>query len=510
MGCSSSQSDPTGTGTGSGSGSGTGSGTASGTASGTGSGTGGGTGGSAGGGAVTDCVQGEQITETCRCGEQEYGEGWCCATGFSEAECLPVTLYYVLEGATGSGDGSTWADAFTDLPATLERGAAYMVGDGSYAGYTFDDPESGDQRIQIRKAMDSLHGTDVGWQPEHGDGQAVFGPLEFQSDYYLLDGAAPYGLKAVGGFQGLVADLASDHVTLRHVELDGNYQESGGNHTGGACNVTNVNGSYVTLDRCDLHNAADDGVGVYGDDITIVGSRIHNLHGCGTDGACGPCYNGHSDGIELQATTNVTLVGNLIYDIESTGALIAGQWAPGNYTTNLVMINNVLYTPATGLTALLSYITGAKVYHNVIWGRTQGNRYGGLAIGPELTDFEMHNNIILSINYSHLGGTFDPTEHDIDYNLFAMVNTGEYTLNTNDVVGDPLFAAIVESDDMADHIEEGLTAADFALTSGSPAIDSGMDLSGIVDDDLLGAARPADGDGDNDAAWDRGPIEYTP
>ena len=61
-----------------------------------------------------------------------------------------------------------------------------------------------------------------------------------------------------------------------------------------------------------------------------------------------------------------------------------------------------------------------------------------------------------------------------------------------------------------DHFEEGLTAQDVAFTSGSPAIDSGMDMPDIVNGDLVGAARPTDDNGDNDAAGDRGPIEYTP
>src|SRR5687768_17254029 len=46
---------------------------------------------------------------------------------------------YVRQGATGSGNGSDWTNAYTSLPASLVRGDTYYVADGTYAGYTFDD-----------------------------------------------------------------------------------------------------------------------------------------------------------------------------------------------------------------------------------------------------------------------------------------------------------------------------------------------------------------------------------
>ncbi len=46
---------------------------------------------------------------------------------------------YVRPGAAGSGDGSDWTNAFPALPADLERGKVYLIADGSYGAYGFDD-----------------------------------------------------------------------------------------------------------------------------------------------------------------------------------------------------------------------------------------------------------------------------------------------------------------------------------------------------------------------------------
>jgi hypothetical protein len=423
---------------------------------------------------------------------------------------IPPNSRYVRKGAAGQKNGTSWTDAYDQLPAALLRGATYFVASGSYPKYTFDDATSGTKLITIRKATATNHGTSTGWKLSHAQGQATFGPLIFSTNYYVMDGGGPNGIKVVGGFKGLIIEAKSSHLTIRDCELDGNFVKSGGKQTDGSCNGMNINGSNVRVERCDIHNIADDGVGVYGDDITIIKSKIHALHGCGTDGGCGPCYNGHSDGLELQNNTNVTLIGNILYDIKSTAALYTGQWTAGNYIKNLVIKNNIFYTPDTGFAAYLDHIKGATVYNNVFWGRTQGSKYGGLSIGKEVTNLKLKNNIILNINFSHMGAAYDATNHDIDHNLFGMLASSEYTPNTNDKVADPKFAAIPVSGDITKHKTSSLMPSDFQLKAGSPAIDTGLSLKGVVDDDFSGVKRPQDGDTNGTATWDRGAFEVKP
>jgi hypothetical protein len=379
----------------------------------------------------------------------------------------------------------------------------YWLGAGSYGGYTFNDAASGQTGITLRKATAQAHGTDAGWNAAYGSGQAVFGPLRFESSRYTLDGGEPNGMKTIGqmGTQATV-DIVGSQIVLRQVEIDGGLQKSNGMQTAGGCNGSNVNGNYVVFDQCEIHNIADDGLGLYADHVKVLHSKIHDLDGCGTDGGCGPCYNGHSDGLEISGVSDVELAGNMVYDVRHTAAVFMSDFA-GSGVSNLVAYNNVFYTPATGLVVYLQKLNGAKFHNNIIWGRTQSNRYGGLSIGQNVTDLELYNNIISNINYSHMSASYDPAEHKLDYNLFGMINSGEYSAQSHDLVADPQFAGIPMSSDAGDHKGSNLTLEDFR-TSSSQVIDTGTTPSGIPAYDILGEARP------KGTAWDRGPFEVVP
>ena len=78
---------------------------------------------------------------------------------------------------------------------------------------------------------------------------------------------------------------------------------------------------------------------------------------------------------------NTEIKGNMVYDILSTAAMIVGDGGdPGATTSNLDVQNNIFYTPATGLTVQLWNVDGLELHNNVIWGRPQGDRYGGIVI----------------------------------------------------------------------------------------------------------------------------------
>ena len=409
---------------------------------------------------------------------------------------------YVRPGGGGAQDGSDWANAFSGVPSALERDTVYWLGAGNYGNYTFDDGASGQLGITLRKATAQAHGSDSGWSAAYGSGQAVFGPLRFNGSRYTLDGGEPNGLRTVGQMgTSATVDVGGSHIVLRHVEIDGGLQKSNGKQTAGACNGSDINGDYVVFDRCEVHNIADDGLGVYGDHIKVLYSKIHDLDGCGTDGGCGPCYNGHSDGLELSGVSDIELVGNMVYDVRSNAALFMDNWS-GSDVYDLVVYNNVFYSPDTGFAVYLQELHGAKVHNNIIWGKTQGSRYGGLSMGQSVTNLEMSNNIILNINYSHMGASYDPNHHGLDYNLFGMIDSGEYWANTNELVGDPQFAGIPMSSNAGDHRGSNLTLDDFMLRAGSPAIDTGTVLvGGLPSRDIVGEPRP------KGKAWDRGPFE---
>ena len=407
---------------------------------------------------------------------------------------------YVLPEGAGAQDGSSWANALNGLPPVLERGTVYWLGVGNYPNYTFDDRTLGASVISVRKATVQAHGSDIGWDPVHGSGQAVFGTLRFESGQYTLDGGEPNGLKAVGEM-GTEAAIRIDgsHVVLRHVEVDGGLRKIDGKQTAGGCNGINVRGDYAVFERCEIHNIADDGLGIYANHVKVLHSKIHDLDGCGTDGDCGPCYNGHSDGIELSNASDIELVGNLVIDVRSNAALFMGDWT-GSAVRDLRVYNNVFYTPDNGFAVYLQKLHGARVHNNIIWGKTQGSRYGGLSMGQNVTDLEMYNNIILNINFSHMGASDAPKHPGLDYNLFGMINAEEYSANTHDLVADPRFAGIPLSDDASKHKGSDATLDDFK-SSAPQVIDAGVVPRGMPPYDIVGKMRP------QGEAWDRGPFE---
>jgi hypothetical protein len=392
---------------------------------------------------------------------------------------------YVRAGATGQG--TSWGDAFGELPASLERGSIYFIAAGSYPAYTFDDPDGAPIRVLRATAAD--HGDDAGWVPADADGAAVFGPIAFTTSDYELDGRGALTVRAT--FEGSVASIDADRVTLRGCELDGAFAMSGGQHTAGACTLLEVGGDDVTIANNVMHDAADDGVAMSGSRITFSGNTVHALHGCGTDGGCGPCYNGHSDGLELYAVKDSTFDGNYLHHVSSTATVFFGNWAdelgngPADYCTNVTMTNNVFYSPDTGFAVYFEDVDGLAFANNVVWGVRQG-AYGGLAIGQHVRALDMSNNIILSVNYAHLQATHDPSEHRGDHNLFA-VELGQWPARAEDVIAnDPGFTAIPAGDggDVP-----GAAAIDFTPTAASPAKGRGTTGPGIPVVDMFGTAR---------------------
>jgi hypothetical protein len=151
-------------------------------------------------------------------------------------DCTAVTCYYVREGA--DGDGSDWRNAYAVLPEELERGAFYLVADGSYPSYIFDDPNVDEQWISIRKALVGDHGTDTGWVDDYGDGQAVIDGIILVTDYFSFDGAkrnesdwtdgAAYGFRNTDSFHSNTANFGScsAHVKIRYVDVGGELSDS--------------------------------------------------------------------------------------------------------------------------------------------------------------------------------------------------------------------------------------------------------------------------------------------
>jgi hypothetical protein len=177
-----------------------------------------------------------------------------------------VKYKYVRAGATGTGSGDDWTNAYTELPASLTRDYTYYIADGSYSGYTFDDTVDGTKLITVKKAIVADHGTATGWSDTYGDGTATFtGSLVFKTDYYVVDGITRnendwqeqvYGFRIIGG--GIYSansffDVNGNHFICRYIDI--------GDPIGTTYPTVDDSGFYmvgsvqdITLSRCYIHN----------------------------------------------------------------------------------------------------------------------------------------------------------------------------------------------------------------------------------------------------------------
>lgn len=172
---------------------------------------------------------------------------------------------YVRAGATGSNNGTDWANAYTALPATLTRGDTYYVADGTYPGYTFDDANSGTTLITIKKATIADHGTDTGWNNAYGDGQAEFtGSFLFTRDYYLIDGQVRNENTWMDGYGFRLNQVRSytethggggDHITVRYADIGRTLSTSSPGNLHNSVYLHGPGWKYnITISRSFLHN----------------------------------------------------------------------------------------------------------------------------------------------------------------------------------------------------------------------------------------------------------------
>jgi hypothetical protein len=101
-----------------------------------------------------------------------------------------------------------------------------------------------------------------------------------------------------------------------------------------------------------------------------------------------------------------------------------------------------------------------------------------------------------------MGATQDPNHHRMDYNLFGMINSGEYDRAPNDIVADPDFANIPFSSNSNDHTTS-VSVEDFMPAASSQCIHTGTTSGSVPDYDIVGGPRPQGG------AMDRGFFELT-
>ncbi len=379
---------------------------------------------------------------------------------------------YIRDGDSGSG--TSWSDALDSIPATLTRGETYWLGDGSYGAVTLDDAASGTTTITLKKAKESDHGTETGWDSAYGDGQAVFTSLTLETDYWVVDGNTDTRLS-----YGIHVDSSS---TVRAVTL--------GTYSGDP--ASNCTLKDITIDLADAPTTEPSGRGIYMVGVsnnTFTNIEVHSaLNDCiFFDGADDVIFEHmylrnrrtvtsgdtiHADAAEMYDGNNVTFR-YCLFDWEGQQLFFSEVSNPHG---TFEIYGNVFYGGPTSGKGMHVQSTGVTDFtHNIV----NNTFYGLNASTSNLRLGTMYNNIF----WDSGDPAFGSTTHDYNFFQTGIATGGE--ANAQQTASDPF------TDGAND---------DFTL---SGATDGGKDDVGATyNTDPEGATRGDDG------TWDRGAFEF--
>lgn len=335
--------------------------------------------------------------------------------------------HYIRDG--GSGDGSTWSNAWDDLPTPLVRGDTYYMADGTYSHYTFDDAASGATYIYIKKATIADHGTETGWLSAYGDGQAEFAgsgnPWLITTAYWDIDGrvgsgktGSSYGFKLTSTSCGSAAvkgvyflNNTVDYIDIAHVWLemcggatgyndDGIYAVMGHDHINLSCLYIHdsartfmlINSSQdVMVEYCyfeDLQPLVAHAGGVV---FNYCGAPANNtVRHCVFENVSGTCGIEPKDSVQ----SHMYFYGNLFFDSYHTNGTIGNTG--GDTNTYMYAYNNT-FVDSTGTTGVRWFNGSNNVARNNLWVNCTSTDFYGVATTSNNT---MSGSTSLFTNYS--------------------------------------------------------------------------------------------------------------
>jgi len=388
---------------------------------------------------------------------------------------------YLRQGASGSGNGNDWANAYTTGTALrdgLTRGDTGYIADGSYSGSVeWNHTESSTTVITIKKATIADHGTSTGWVDTYGDGQAVFsGAFQFSHDYYVIDGQTrnasnwmddtAYGLAIRGGIyiQTINFPPGGDHIAVYYCDLGPSYSQSTVDlneavYLGGFGGHTILD---ITINHCFLHNSSF---------IQIAGADGLLIE-----------YNAFAAGWAKEAIRGQGTAKNGI--IRYNTFYNASQKDPDDPTSGTTA--DIAMWDGDGAGSMDNW----EIYGNIIWNDITIPHSGGTIlmgggswsgnIGPLVNNVVVYNNTMVGIDNTAViivdGGTGNVATNNLWYNCTGTPTASANTTATNGETATDIFVSVA--------------GGDFRLSQESAA---GTSLSSPYNVDMDGVTRGVSG-----------------
>ncbi len=336
-------------------------------------------------------------------------------------------LACVRPGATGANNGTNWTDAFSQIPENPVRGTTYYLAGGNYGVFAGITANAGTATITLKKATDSVHGTNIGWQPQYETGQAVFSGITLSSDYWVIDGAYRTDLRSGHGIA--IKNSTLDNVTLVYLSYSYSLLRSPTNISllfvemaGDAAFLKRTTGIYgadqgagncsnLTIQYCNIHDLF--GVPLFliaGNNITLQNSIVARNHSTA---------DWHTEGIQARETTGLNVINCTFEDIDGTAIIRSGSGASSLWDIE----SNVFLMNGNGVPAhVLSNdgsIANVTFSRNIIVGQNNNGSAGFSLVNTSGTLTCQHN-IWYQCSWVPFSAFAVPNR---DYNWFSQVKT---------------------------------------------------------------------------------------
>lgn len=316
-------------------------------------------------------------------------------------------IFCVRAGATGSGSGLDWTNAYASVPATLVRGATYYIAAGSYGAYTFDDAVSGTTPIVIKRATAASHGPATGWSSAFGDGAAQWTQVTFATSYWVFDGATGGGPGAwTTGFGFTFTSAAG--ASLNYVAL-----------ADGVTNVTVRHASFTQTGNTEVTTAE---VNAIYDSGAVSASLFEDLYidnitglpfffraGSGnilqfnyTGNICGMSVadpNQHCEALVLHDMDDVHFRWNFITESPSSGGFVKNN----TQTSDSIRIYGNVIGKGFPINCNTGPCTNWRIFNNTFY-QTTGGPVGG---DGARTGWLIYDNLIFNGSVAALSSTHD-------------------------------------------------------------------------------------------------------
>ncbi|MBN1975883.1 MAG: right-handed parallel beta-helix repeat-containing protein [Anaerolineae bacterium] len=381
------------------------------------------------------------------------------------------TYYVATTGADGPGCGTVGSPCRTVQYAAglVEQGDTVLINPGTYTGgITVDTSGTASEPITFQ-----ANGGGVVIEGSGGERDAFFITW---ADYIVVEGLTIQHADRAG----MRIDNAH-HVTVHDCTFANN----------GTWGLFTDFSDYTTVENCESYGAGDEH-GIYisnsSDYPTIRGSRLHHNNGCGLhmngdinmqpgDGIISYALvegnviyengAGGGSGINMDGVTHSLVRNNLLYDNHASGISIY-QIDGGSGSHDNRVLNNTIIMPSDGRWGINipnTNGTNNKLFNNIVY-NYHGWRGSITIASPTLSGFESDYNVLMD-RFSVDDGNSRIT--------FAQWQALGYDAHSVLATPAELFADV--------------SADDYHLKAGSPAINAGT-LLGDVTDDLEGNPRP--------------------